>query len=125
MQSDGTNSSPCIIIGSSSPPDATFDGDPSRIDSSSDTTFQRADGPSDTTTPQFDDGALIDAADSTDIQMCVPPPGVAPRFTEYTGVGHNALTRTYDLSGMGTAVQAGRTPYTLSMYDWLLQHQRP
>lgn len=58
------------------------------------------------------------------LRACVPAPGVAPRFTEYTGVTHDAWTRTYSLSGMNTAVQTGRQLYDISIYDWLLQHQR-
>lgn len=58
------------------------------------------------------------------LNACTPAPVVAPRFTEFTGVSHDGWTRTYDLTGMNTAVQSGRTIYSQSIYDWLLQYQR-
>ena len=58
------------------------------------------------------------------LNACSPAPAVPPKFTEYTGVTHDAWTRTYNLSGMGTAVQSGRQSYDQSIYDWLLQYHR-
>jgi predicted peptidase len=49
---------------------------------------------------------------------------VAPRLTEYTGVGHDAWTGTYSLTALNAAVQEGTTPYSQSVYDWLLSHSR-
>jgi predicted peptidase len=61
----------------------------------------------------------------TKLGKCSPASPVLPRYTEYTGVGHDAWTRTYDRSGMNSAVQTGRQAYDISIYDWLLQHSKP
>lgn len=58
------------------------------------------------------------------LNACSPAPTIAPKFTLYTGVSHDAWTRTYSLSGMGSAVDSGRAPYDQSIYDWLLQYHR-
>jgi predicted peptidase len=61
----------------------------------------------------------------TMLTECKPGARVAPRYTEYTGVEHDAWTRTYNLSGMNTEVQPQRQAYDISVYDWLLQHSKP
>lgn len=58
------------------------------------------------------------------LKACAPAPVVLPRLTVYTGVAHDAWTRTFDLSGMNTAVVTGRDSYTQNVYDWLLQYSR-
>jgi predicted peptidase len=52
-------------------------------------------------------------------------PAEPPRFTEYSGVDHNAWSGTYDLSALNDAVQPGRQPYNQFIYDWMLQYARP
>ena len=57
-------------------------------------------------------------------KWCLPL-AVDPRYTLYTGVGHDAWTRTYDLTGMNSTIQApGLQPYNQNIYDWLLQYQK-
>jgi predicted peptidase len=50
--------------------------------------------------------------------------GTPPRYTEYTDVEHDAWSRTYTLSGLGSAVSVGTAPYNQSIYDWLLQYRK-
>ncbi|GAA5164446.1 hypothetical protein [Viridibacterium curvum] len=76
-------------------------------------------GASDTTVTSNNSKVAFD-----NLNACSPAPLVAPRFTEFTGVTHDAWTRTYSLSGMGTTVTSGRTAYSQSIYDWLLQYHR-
>lgn len=59
-----------------------------------------------------------------DLKNCNPASPVLPRFTEYVGVGHDSWTRTYNLTGLNTAVAAQRDIYDMSIYDWLLGHYR-
>jgi poly(3-hydroxybutyrate) depolymerase len=52
-----------------------------------------------------------------------PPPVHDARFTVYPGAGHDVWTRTYDLSGMGTADPA-YDPYDVGIWDWMFQQRR-
>lgn len=64
--------------------------------------------------------AMVDA-----INDCSPGPAQRARLTLYRGVGHDSWSRTYDLTGMGSAeVEPTRDPYDESIYDWLLAHRR-
>lgn len=58
------------------------------------------------------------------LKACSPAPTVLPRLTVFSGVGHDAWSRTFNLSGMNTAVVSGRDAYTVSVYDWLLQYAK-
>jgi predicted peptidase len=59
------------------------------------------------------------------LSACMPAGAIAPRYTEYTGVDHDAWSQTYNLSGMDAPVQAGTQVYDISIYDWFLQHSKP
>ncbi len=52
-----------------------------------------------------------------------PGPEHPARLTVYPGAGHDVWTRTYNLSGMGTADPA-YDPYDMSLWDWMFQYQR-
>jgi predicted peptidase len=54
--------------------------------------------------------------------QCYPP--VKYKVTVYIGVGHDAWTRTFNLTGMQSATDAKYDPYDVSIYDWLLQFDR-
>jgi len=58
------------------------------------------------------------------LKACVPTPAVLPRLTVFSGVGHDAWSRTFNLSGMNSGVVSGRDSYTSSVYDWLLQYSK-
>ena len=58
------------------------------------------------------------------LKACSPAPTVLPRLTVFSGVGHDAWSRTYNLSGINTTVVSGRDAYTMSVYDWLLQYSK-
>jgi hypothetical protein len=58
------------------------------------------------------------------LKACSPAPAVLPRLTVFSGVGHDAWSRTFNLSGINSAVVSGRDGYTTSVYDWLLQHSK-
>lgn len=72
---------------------------------------------------------VVSVSASATVQLnlgnCTPGAPVPPRFTEFTGAGHDVWTSVYDLSAMGDAVQPGRKPYDVSIYDWMLQYARP
>jgi predicted peptidase len=80
------------------------------------------------------DGVVPAGSHSTpsynNLVACSPAPTKAPRYTMYKGVGHNAWSMTYDLSGMNAtnypivSSPPGTTPYDVSLYDWFLQHAR-
>lgn len=46
------------------------------------------------------------------------------RLTIYPGVGHNAWTRTYDLSGINSNTDSNYDPYNENIYQWLLRHSK-
>jgi uncharacterized protein YkuJ len=46
------------------------------------------------------------------------------KVTIYVGVGHDAWTRTYDLSGMKDDVLGKYDPFNESIYDWMLRHTK-
>jgi dienelactone hydrolase len=58
------------------------------------------------------------------LKQCVPAPLVQPKLTVYTSVGHDSWTRTFSLTGMSNSVVAGRDPYNMSVYDWMLQYTK-
>ena len=58
------------------------------------------------------------------LKACVPAPSVLPKLTVFTGVAHDAWSRTYSLSGMNTSVVSGRNAYTMNVYDWMLQYTK-
>ncbi len=60
----------------------------------------------------------------SDLKACSPPPGVAPKRTVYSGVGHDAWTRTYSSSGMSDALETGSQTFDVTIYDWFLQYRR-
>ncbi len=77
-------------------------------------------GDADATVGVDQSSAMVDA-----INACSPGPTERAKLTIYEGVGHDSWSRTYDLSGMDSAVVSPeRDPYSLSIYDWLLTHTR-
>mgnify|MGYP000887661299 CR=1 FL=1 len=52
-----------------------------------------------------------------------PGPEHRARFTVYPGAGHDVWTRTYDLSGMGTA-DPTYDAYDIGVFDWMFQFRR-
>jgi len=58
------------------------------------------------------------------INECTPTPDPKAKVTIYPGVGHDAWTRTYDLSGMNTSTDPKYDPYNENIYDWLLSHSK-
>lgn len=58
------------------------------------------------------------------LKKCVPAPAVQPKLTVYSNVGHDGWTRTFSLTGMSNTVVAGRDPYNMSVYDWMLQYTK-
>lgn len=59
----------------------------------------------------------------TRFNALIPAPMYPARFSVYAGAGHDVWTRTYNLSGMGTA-DPDYDPYDMSLYDWMLQYER-
>jgi len=67
------------------------------------------------------------------LKACTPATPVLPKLTIYSGIGHDAWTRTYSLTGMNSAVPSNLlaynmygyndiAPYSQSIYDWMLQY---
>ena len=54
----------------------------------------------------------------------IPAPKYKAKISSYKNVGHNAWTRTYDGTGMGTANPL-YSPFNMSLYDWMYQYKRP
>ncbi len=58
------------------------------------------------------------------VNACVPKPDPLAKVTIYPGVGHDAWTRTYDLSGMNSNTDSRYDPYNKNIYDWMLLYAR-